>query len=144
MKATFGLEAIGGFSIRTHTGVHEIDDLFDMPYPCWVAEIKGFGKKYHYDREFVPGKNDYSKANSKGTRGIFCWYVLESGHVYEVKEPTSWSRIERYFCRVSDEGEIIKISEGEVEAHCNRAMWEKHHKKKEVESAARTKTHDGD
>lgn len=141
MKATLGLEMIGGRPLRTHTGIHLIDDLFDMPYPCWIAEIKGFGIKYRFDREFVQGNTDYSKSNSKGTRGVFIWYVLESGHIYEVKEPLSWSRIEQYFCRVSDEGEIVKISEKEVEAFCERECLRK---AKERKNVTRTETLDGD
>jgi hypothetical protein len=129
MKATIGLEAIGGFPLRSHTGIKWVDGTFDLPYPCWVAEIRGFGIKSRLDRAFIEGKRDYSKANSKGTRGIFCWHVLESGRVYEVKAMLSWSRQERYFCRVSDDGEILRISEKEVEAYCESKLLREWRKK---------------
>ncbi|MFA5348517.1 MAG: hypothetical protein WC294_10290 [Methanoregula sp.] len=140
MKSTLGLEMIGGKPLRSHTGIHQIDDLFDLPYPCWCAEIKGFGIKFRFDREFIQGKNDYSRANSKGTRGIFCYYILESDHIYEVKEPLSWSRAERYFCRVSDDGEIVRITEKEVEAFCERECLRKYKEK----YGERKQTPDGD
>lgn len=141
MKATIGLEAIGGLPKRMFpkTGIPLIDITFEpIPSPCWIAEIKGFGIRYRFDRVFVNGNVDYSKSNSKGTRGIFIWYVLESGHIYEVKESLSWSRIEQYFCHVSDDGETIKIPEKEVEAFCERECLRKFKEKKDAARAEET------
>lgn len=42
------------------------------------------------------------------------WFVLESGHYYEIKEQISWQRSERYFCRVSADGDIIRVTKEEV------------------------------
>jgi len=118
MKATLGLEAIGGFPNNPQTGFSKIDTLFWMPSPCWVAEILRYGISHKFQKEFLKRRVDYSNANSKGTRGVFCWYILESGHIYEVKEPKSWKCTEQYFCKVSEEGEIERITEKEVEAFC--------------------------
>jgi hypothetical protein len=87
-----------------------------IPQSGWVAEITGFDSIYKYARKFLKCKKDYSRSNKKGSRGVFIEYILESGHIYEVKKKPSWNRTERYFCIVSDEGDIIKISEDEVVA----------------------------
>ncbi len=87
----------------------------NMPPSGWVAEIIGFDPKYKYARNFLKRKLDYSRANSKGSRGVYAEYILESGKIYEVKEQTSWKRSHRYFCTVNQEGDIITIGEGEVQ-----------------------------
>lgn len=81
------------------------------PRSSWVAEITGPDEKYGLARSFLRCKMDYSKANSKGSRGIFAEYILSQGKIYEVKEQESWKRSSRYFCTVSDEGEIVKLDE---------------------------------
>jgi hypothetical protein len=124
MKAVLALDAIGDNvdrmfrdSCKAMNGM--ISGLGDAvigkpPASYWVAEITGPDLQYKWKREFLRGKKDYSKANSVGSRGVFIYYTMESGHVYEVKERTSWKRGDRYFCRISDDGEIIRIDESEV------------------------------
>lgn len=85
-----------------------------IPPSSWVAEITGFDEKYKYARKFLKPKKDYSRANSKGSRGVFAEYIIESRKIYEVKASLTWRRIERYFCTVDEEGEIIKLEESEV------------------------------
>lgn len=85
-----------------------------MPSSGWVAEITGFDPKYKYARNFLKRKLDYSRANSKGSRGVYAEYILESGKIYEVKEQTSWKKVYRYFCTVNNDGEIVILNESEV------------------------------
>ena len=85
-----------------------------VPTPCWVAEITGPDPRYRWARKFVKGKKDYAKANSKGSRGVFVWYTLQSGRVYDVQARVTWRRTERYFCRVDDAGEVVRMTEEEV------------------------------
>jgi len=87
------------------------DQTFGKPdHPYWVAQIIDFDPHFKYKREFIRGKKDYSEANSKGSRGVFVFYLLESGNIYEVKTYKS-----RYFCKVNQEGEIIKMTKEEVD-----------------------------
>lgn len=79
----------------------------------WVARITGVGKQGKLMREFVRGVRDYSEANSIGSRGIYEYFTLPPG-VYEVNNRVSWSRVRRYFVRVSEEGDITEISKQEV------------------------------
>ncbi len=84
------------------------------PPSYWVAEITGVDRKYGYSRKFIKGRKDYKYSNSKGSRGVLIEYILESGRIYEVKKPLSWQRSERFFCKVADNGEIVRIDEEEV------------------------------
>lgn len=72
----------------------------------WVAEIIGKNQKYGLERVFLKGKVDWSKANSKATRGVYLNYMLESGRIYDVSKPTSWRSTERFFVTVDHEGNI--------------------------------------
>lgn len=85
-----------------------------MPPSGWVAEITGFDQKYKYARKFLKRKLDYSRANSKGSRGVYAEYILESGKIYDVKQQISWKRVHRYFCTVNQDGDIVILTESEV------------------------------
>ena len=102
MEATLKLERIGGFN-----GI------------AWCAEIVGHDPKFTYERAFLKGRNDYTNANSKNTRGVYTYYTLESSRVYEVLEPLSWSRSARYFCKVDEDSDIIEIEKSEVDEILN-------------------------
>lgn len=80
-----------------------------MP-PCgWCAEVTGFDPKYKYARTFLRFRKDYSRANSKGSRGVYAVYFLEEGKIYEVKDNKS-----RWFCTVRD-WEIVKLTKEEAD-----------------------------
>lgn len=85
-----------------------------MPSSGWVAEITGFAPKYKYQRRFLPRKLNYSRANSVGSRGVFAEYILESGKIYEVKQQISWKKVDRYFCTVTNDGDIERLDEKDV------------------------------
>lgn len=119
MKGVLKLEAIGDNTYQLAKGLSPIFG----PGPkrnYWVAQIIDFTES-NYVRDFIRPKKDYSKANSVGSRGVFLYYILESGKVYEVSEPLSWSRTQRFFCKVGLYGEIIKIDAEEV------AQWIRNH-----------------
>lgn len=101
------------------------------PRSSWVAEITGPDEKYGLARTFLRGKMDYSKANSKGSRGIWAEYILSQGKVYEVKSQESWGQSRRYFCTVGDEGDIIEINE-EAACHAVGAMTYEERREKRI------------
>lgn len=82
--------------------------------PSWVAKILAFDKKYKYKRDFLKHNIDYSSSSSTGNRGVFAYYILESGFLYEIKEQVSWKRFDRYFSVVSEDGEVKRITEQEA------------------------------
>lgn len=84
------------------------------PSRAWVAEIVGTDTRYKFARRFVkPNAVDYKQANSVGSRGVYRFYWLRPGKVYEVSSPISWKSTDRYYCYIVD-GKIVKIEEREV------------------------------
>ena len=81
----------------------------------WVAKITGFDFKYGYKREFINGKIQRLRSNAAGSRGIEIWFLLESGFVYQARHFTSWKSEEKFFCKVTEDGDIEKISQEEVD-----------------------------
>ena len=133
MKATLCLEYIGesgDAQLALYSG--NLDGIFPglgraafgckSPRKPWVAEIVGQHEKYGLERIFLPSKRNYSRANSRGSRGIELWFVLESGRLYEVLSPLSWRSIDRYFCRVSDGGDILRVSKDEVDSWLRKGL----------------------
>lgn len=81
---------------------------------AWIARITGRDERFGLKREFLEFKRDYAEANSLGSRGVFKWFELEEGGVFEVNAPQSWSSADRYFCR-SERGKVIRLSKEEVD-----------------------------
>jgi hypothetical protein len=115
MKALIKLELFGDnqcqmFSLYKKTTAFINKDLSEQtfgknPSPsCWVAEITGFHPKYKFERKFLRGCKDYSKANSKGSRGVFVSFYPEYGKIYEVKSKYSWGSTDQYFCTFDENG----------------------------------------
>ncbi len=127
MKASLKIEAIGDDAdqmIRLwmnilNEGMPGLGDMtFGKPlHSYWVAQITGHDPKYKYARQFIKGKKDYTHANSKGSRGVFIYYLLESGYVYEVKKSSK----RHFFCLVDDEGNIDEVDKDYIE------QWIKDH-----------------
>jgi hypothetical protein len=120
---TIKLEAIGDdtrqlFSMAYHNPLLK-DTVFgdDHRNPIsrpWVAEITGKDPKFKYKRSFLRGRKDYSEANKKGSRGVYYYYELDPGKIYQINDRRSWSLTYRYYARVID-GELVEIDESEVE-----------------------------
>lgn len=118
------LEAIGDNlhqAIRSHAGFLDsiAPGLGDAVVgkglaPFWVAEITGLCGKFGFKRHFLRGQKDYSEANSVGSRGVYVYYDLPAGKIFEVKEQISWKRDDRYFL-LADLGSGRRLDKAEVE-----------------------------
>lgn len=124
MKAALKIEAIDDntykyFSFWTgllNDGSPGLGDLMGLPKRnYWVAQIIGTDAQFAYNRQFIKPRKDYRKSNRPGSRGVYLWYTLESSKVYEVKRPVSRQRFERFFCTVTETGEIKQITKDEVD-----------------------------
>lgn len=129
MKAQIKIEAVGDdvdqmlrfFSTMTNDLVPGLGDMTfgtnnGKPKPSyWVAQIIGVHPVFKYERKFIKGKKDYSQANRKGSRGVFVYYLVESGNVYEVKRSSK----RRYFCIVDEEGSIQEVNKEYVDQWIN-------------------------
>jgi hypothetical protein len=115
VKAAFGAEAIGlGYAdnVRAMTAGIIKDPINRLP---WVAEITGLDDRYKYARRFLPHKTDLREASSTRNRGVMFWWTLDPGKLYQAYYRTSWrSGYDRPFLTVSDDGEIIELSESEA------------------------------
>lgn len=86
-----------------------------MKYPKpWVAHIVGTDPQFGLSRRFLEPSTDYAHANSKASRGVYLCFILETGNLYEVKERVSWSKSARYFCAVTECGDIQILDDDEA------------------------------
>lgn len=84
----------------------------------WVAELTGIDPERLFIRHFLTGQKDYSEANSVGSRGVYRYFLLQSGNIYEVFARLTWKRSERYYCRINDD-QLIRMTQQEVLACLN-------------------------
>lgn len=117
------LEAIGDDVVALNRGIQQgippgpVRRSLDLkPRRPWVARITGGCPNWGLERDFVRSQKDYSKANSNGSRGVYLYYNLCEGSVYEVNALESWSTTDRYFCRI-EAGALVRITESEVLQH---------------------------
>lgn len=122
MKHTIGLEHIGQahdqqnkmWSRVVEEAIPGCGALLKTPSTRpWIAEIVGLDVKYKFKREFIQGKTDYSKSNSKGTRGVVIWFIVEDDKIYQIYHHLSWKRSEKYYCKIVD-GKQVRMSEEDV------------------------------
>lgn len=78
----------------------------------WVARLTGLDNRFGFQREFLVGMRDYSRADARCFRGIFEYFSLFPG-VYEINECIKPGQARRYFVRVED-AQIIEIGKEEV------------------------------
>lgn len=105
------------YTARIHAAVGpDIASLFRMPSQGpWVAELVGLSPQYGFERQFLPSKKDYRESNSIGSRGVYRYFELRPGPMYEVSHKVAWKRRDRYFCRVAEDG-LRRLSQEEVRA----------------------------
>lgn len=120
MKTALRLEFIGASawdalrqfeSLERMAGIGRCDRKsrpFDRPGPCVLRCYKADDGEIRH--EIVHGKRDYSRANSKGTRGVYLNYILEEDELYLVKSPDSWRSTSVYFAAVDTGGKVVKVT----------------------------------
>lgn len=83
-------------------------------YRPWVAEIAGQDTKYGLTRRFLKGKlaNGPEFLDDR----VYSVYTIEAGHIYEVNAPLDWNRADRYYCTVTERGQVERLTGKEVEA----------------------------
>jgi hypothetical protein len=90
----------------------------------WVARITGRDAKYGLAREFLRGSVSFRDVEDElGARGVFRWYELAEGSLFEVNAPLSWTSAERYFCR-SERGRVVRMTREEIDAALPAALVE--------------------
>jgi sigma54-dependent transcription regulator len=87
----------------------------------WVAEIIGVDHRFGLARRFIQGQIDYSRANSKGSRGVFVSFFVEAGRVYQVFGNSGWSGSFREFRWITEDSSRT-LREGEILEYLNRTL----------------------
>src|SRR5690606_16785198 len=72
-KAVWSGERIGLPPVRYPLAALVGANTRDTSTP-WVAEIVGLSAKYGYERRFLRGKEDWTRANSPGSRGVYFYF----------------------------------------------------------------------
>lgn len=124
MKAVLRIEYIGAATwdrLRQFERFEEIviggkktpsdDDYMSQPGPR-VLEYRLEDGAWIVSR--VHGRRDYSRANSRGTRGVMVNHIIESGALYRVKEPVSWRSMAHYFVSVTADGGLLRMTKEEA------------------------------
>lgn len=132
MKATLEIEFIGA---DCYSYLNALCNSFDQVEPGfgdkfigrpknkpWVAAVGGYDPQFKHKREFIKPNWDYSRVNSKGSRGVYLWFILESARLYEVFQKTSWKRSRRYFCSVTENGDIYELNDDEAKEWLNALL----------------------
>lgn len=79
----------------------------------WIAKITGLSSNFGFQREFLKPLTDYSEANSKGSRGIYLYFHLLEGVVYDVFEHLTWKKERRRYI-VNVNGQLNELTKEEV------------------------------
>ncbi len=90
-----------------------LEIIRDLKVRDWVARIIGLDEQFDFKREFLKGQIDYIEANDDGTKGVFLWYFLFEGQIYEINCPMTWKSADRYFCKILD-GVPTRMTKEEV------------------------------
>ena len=102
-------KAINAFSCKINPFLDEgKKNHFNWPSPVWVSEILGFCDKFKYKRMFLKKKIDFSEANSKCSRYVYAYFLLDEGKLYEVRGDKI-----RYFC-ISQNQKLTYLNEEQV------------------------------
>ncbi|MFA6851338.1 MAG: hypothetical protein WCS30_13430 [Selenomonadaceae bacterium] len=76
----------------------------------YCKKVLGVYRNGFVKTEEMKPNRDYSNANSVGTRGVYDYYILAPGEVYEVMEVESWTRAAKYYLYVDHDGNLQKKS----------------------------------
>jgi hypothetical protein len=83
------------------------------PDRAWIAQLVGIDGRGGYTRAFLRAPRDYSRANSRGTRGVYRCFTLEEGLIYEINQPVNWK---------SNDRRIVHIMQGAEHAMTERDL----------------------
>ena len=115
MRATIGVEAVGLDPGREHQyrrlGIDR--EMWRRTRP-WLAEVTvDAGGRLR--RRFLRAKVDYRRADRQGRRGVWYWWVIDEGRVYQLQHwphGTEAAPVRRWVRAVA--GEVVDIPAEEV------------------------------
>lgn len=121
MKAAFSAEVAGVPRHLPRSYVWRASGVRLPNERPWLAEITGRDSRFGYTRAFRKAKVDYREASKDDARGVWFWWTLESGCIYETRHRTRDGASVHRFLRVTDDGDVADMTAGEVEQWLNTA-----------------------
>lgn len=118
MKQVFSAEAIGLTPEEERTW-RRLDRLraANRAARPWVAELTGVMLSGEFLRRRLKPKADYTHANSRGTRGVWFFWTLECGPVYQARYRTDFGdHWHERIMTVAPDGQILAVTEEEARA----------------------------
>lgn len=123
MKGSLSLEFIGcnvADQLRQFEAIEQLTGYRkpDEPRPHYGPLVAEISRSTNGEIVETPiyGRRDYSRANSKGSRGVHVHYILKPDTLYRVAAPKSWRNVDRYYAAVAPDGSIYRLSDEEVRA----------------------------
>lgn len=115
MKQVFSAEAIGltPQEERTFRAADALRQARRAALP-WVNELTGVMLSGAFLSRRLKPKADYTHANSKGTRGVWLFWTLECGPVYQARYRTTWTDWHERILTVAPDGRILDVTEEEA------------------------------
>lgn len=120
MKGCLSIEAIG---INVEDALRNFDciakklgvnlDSDQSIIPPFVGQVSS--RNGVLQLSALRGRRDYSKANSKGSRGVYAHFILREDVLYYVAARLTWRSVDRYFCALRTDGSIYRLSPDEVQ-----------------------------
>jgi len=115
VKAIFSAEAIGlDASTEITARIMGLSREMNRWHRPGVAELTGLSGEADYERRFLRPKADYTHATSTGSRGVWFFWTLEAGRIYEARYRTSWKDWAYRLMTVTEHGEIKDVTVEEV------------------------------
>lgn len=90
-----------------------------------VEELTGLMLSGAFSRRRLKAtRADYTHANARGTRGVWLYWTLECGPLYEARYRTGWEEQFTYrWLTVAPDGRLLDITEEEAAACLRNAHW---------------------
>lgn len=113
LLTAFAPEHVDALGVQTDSRGQVIDPQNRRP---WLAEIVGPHPRYRFERLFLPARVDYAQSSSTGNRGVWFWWTLEAGKVYQARHRTSWGAgyQDRYLSIEETSGDLVDLTVEEV------------------------------
>lgn len=86
---------------------------FEVHKRPWVSRLTGLWPNGQIKRQFMRGLHDYTHGQAHHSRGVYLYFTLPPG-LYEFFRPVSWRRDERFWGRVTEQGEIEAMTREEI------------------------------
>ncbi len=73
--------------------------------------LKTMRPEKKYDTKDLTPNTDFADANKRLTYGLYFYFILESGRLYEVLNYVAWERTDYYYATPTQEGKLARVED---------------------------------